>query len=1847
MAGVNQYEQDVEDLTNRPFAGVVARQLGRQDIGVKVATDQAQATSPDQAADIEAIAQHFRTAPSIVAGHFDAFKARYESERTAQQLRSAPATADWITKSPTHAALAKDDLGSLTTFESLLGTAKKAARAAGSGLASFAAGAYGAEQAAGERLGFPNFAKEAAGKAQAAQALSDRLMPTSDGLLEQGIYGGIASIGNMAPSIVLGILSGGASMLGTIGVTTGGQTYAQARQQGASPNKALLAGSIQGAVEVGTEFIPAHRLLGDLAAKSGVLKTLAHQLVPEIAGEEIATVLQDLNEWAFLPANKDRTFADYLAERPSAAAATAISTLVAVGATTAGAHATSHLVEKLGQTAAESKTIQRSPEKAEAFLAHATADTPVETSYAPVQAFTEYFQSKGINPAELAQQLTGKPEAYAQAVATGQDLAIPTSKLIVHPAFQEHNAFFASEIRLDPAQMNAREAADFEKQASEQAASPQAVEQPSVDPIRQNIVQQLQTAGVEESTAHSYATLYESAFSTLGERAGVDPVELFNRYGLKIERPELGSRVAPLEAGAAPTGSIASGNEASPSPAPEEVTLHQRPNFAAVEQYAKLQAKQPEGVRRIVQSMAEDARDLFGSEHAAERFLGDALSDGVPVDPNSREGLFLNRFGFKLGEHRSFNQGERGKITFGNERKFTIDLLQGADLSTVIHESAHFFLEVMRDLAPNSPQIQADLDTIRSAFGEDNTDQHEGFASGFEKYLLEGKAPTAELRSSFARFRAWLLGVYRSLSGLNVSINDDVRAVFDRLLASDAAIAQAQAEGHIAPLFTDAASAGMTEADFAKYQGLVEDASEKARTDLQQQVMAEWTREQQAWWKAEKKAIREQVTAEFTAKPEYQARKAIREDLKGVDLETVAELYGFSSADELSQALKDTPPMPRAIAAETNRRMTAKYGDLLIDGRLADKATEAVNNYGRQRVIEAELKALNKGLSAGVIPPADVVKRIAEQTIARTKVRELRPGLHLVAAERASRKAFELKDTDRVAAMQAKRQELLSHALYREATRVKDLIESRVAWVKAHDTEAARMRTGKAGEAYLDQWDGFLDRYEFKRVTQKVLDRRANLSDFIAQQEAQGLPVDLPAVVLNDARKVNYQQLTVEDFQGVTDGMKSLLHLAHLKGRLLTAVANRDFVEAVTTIDASIREKNPAKKLPLEFLPKDLKARKVADWFASHTKIATFARALDGYVDGGPVWDYIIRPINEAATREAAMNTEATTALHALMTDAYTGREIGKLHDKLYIPAIDDSLSKEARLAVALNWGNEGNRQRIRDGRHWTDQQVAAILNTLDARDARFVQGVWDFIDTYWSAIEAKQKRVTGIGPEKVEASPFKLNTRDAGPVEMKGGYYPLAYDGRLSARAGSFIEGNDATLQKQAAYVKATTRRGHTEARASHVSEPVRLELSVLYGHVEQVIHDLSHHEMLIDVGRVLGDKRIQSAIYDTHGDLVYQQFKGALKDIAYGVRPAADSIEKSLNFIRHGTTVAGLAWNLWTAVQQPLGVVDGMQRVGPSWVLKGLTRMVRDAASLENTAAFITAKSEMMKLRGGTYQREVAELRNAVSVSGGWFDNLLRTVTLDHIERQDVEDSYFFFIEQAQRLADMPTWLGQYEKSLAAGEVESRAIALADQAVLDAQGGGQIKDLAQVQRGSPAVKLFTNFYSYGNLKYNQTAAAYGQTNFRKVGSVGQFGVNLLLLYAFPAAATVLLAKAFGRGDDDDSFIAAMGKELLGAALNTMVLVREFGGLLHASNRGYEGPAGVRAITAGYNFLTQAKQGELDRAAVRATEDAAGIVFRLPLPSVQRSVDGFVALQDGKTKNPLALVSGAPRDAR
>ncbi len=272
------------------------------------------------------------------------------------------------------------------------------------------------------------------------------------------------------------------------------------------------------------------------------------------------------------------------------------------------------------------------------------------------------------------------------------------------------------------------------------------------------------------------------------------------------------------------------------------------------------------------------------------------------IDP-SGDGinLAIEDDGTTLQQRKKKGPDPRGSITF-NKRSTIIRLFERADLSTVIHEAGHFMLEVFGDLAEaeGAPaELALDYGRLLAWLGAPDRksikrEHHEKMARGLEAFTMEGNAPAPELESAFARFRAWLVSIYREIRKLDVELNEEVRAVFDRMLASSDAIDAQKRALRLDPLFASAEAAGMTPEQYADYLAAVQGAATTAENRLIAKAMADVQRERQAAWKEEAARVRADVTAEVDALPAMRAIQALSKGLDGWTIQLDVDALALS-----------------------------------------------------------------------------------------------------------------------------------------------------------------------------------------------------------------------------------------------------------------------------------------------------------------------------------------------------------------------------------------------------------------------------------------------------------------------------------------------------------------------------------------------------------------------------------------------------------------------------------------------------------------------------------------------------------------------------------------------------------------------------------------------------------------------------------------------------------------------------------------------------------------------------------------------------------------------------------------
>lgn len=1274
--------------------------------------------------------------------------------------------------------------------------------------------------------------------------------------------------------------------------------------------------------------------------------------------------------------------------------------------------------------------------------------------------------------------------------------------------------------------------------------------------------------------------------------------------------------------------------------------------------------------------------------------------DDMGIDLQTSDNAKLLQLMQKSAEGGSqLNQQKRGYIQFTKGVPgFEIALLKDADASTFIHELSHYYFEILGTLAGQEgapDRIKADYESLLKWLGAESTEsltvrQKEHLADGFLEYMTEGKAPSTELQGVFSRFKTWLKAIYLTFKNADVQLTDEVRQIFDRWLATDEEIETARNQVEAKPMFTTAKDAGMSERVFEAYKKLAEDAHEAAKSRLDAVKYKEANRVYQAWWEEALAGITAEVEQEARDNPVFEALNVIRngelfdgtkfeggssrlngavlkrmydaptlkafarklgpfyQNEGGINPEDMAEMFGFGSADEMIRKMVEAPKMKDWVKAEAQKRMEERYPEK-NSSEIADDALAAVNNDDLARVFREELKAIKRKqkevkpfLKAeeqdkkatreeafDSIPPLVFFKDAAKQHIASMKITDIKPGLYARAEQKAGKEAIELNGKDKfVEAAAAKQRQILNHYLYREATEAKERADKTLSYMRKLEAGKKQSALGKAGQEYLDQINNILDQYEFRRIPLREIEARESLLDWVLKKEeetGQKFPID--PVLLADAEQVNYRTLTVGKLDEIYKTAKLIDFLAMNHNKLLKDQQKRDLMEIGDEVAAGVELYGGKKKprQPEKSLPQDMPGKLLRNYFAGMRAMSSLARQMDGGQDGGVVWQTLIRPLNEAGDNESAMHAAATDRADKIFS-VYSAKERMTMTLRKMVPGSDISLSHWGRLMVVLNMGNEGNLDRLRAT--LSDKDIAAVLDSLNERDLKFVQDVWDWLESFKPQIAAKEKRVNGIEPEWVVATP--VQTRFG---TLTGGYFPIFYDLVESERAEALDAKTIEMQMNGGMFSHATTRRGHLEARLDHIGRPLDLDISNIFNHVNQVIHDLTHHETLIDLNKIMNLQSVKDSMRDYYGPEAYRIFRDGITDVAVGTIPARNAWEWWNQYTRVGATTAALGWNITTSLLQPLGLTQSIVRIGPEYVAKGVMQWLGSPKKMySEIPEMIYSKSTFMKHRAQSMNRELAE------VSGK-----IKPGVVPHV----IKDSYFFLIQEMQKVVDIPTWLGQYEKSMTAHGNEADAIAEADQAVIDAQAHGQQKDLSRFQRGGPFEKLFTMFSSYFVRTWNLAAESYGQTNFKSAASVGKFTVDMMMLYVIPAAITsavfdVAIQAAIGGDPDEDKFWMGFFSKMIGGVIAPLPGVNQLGSLL-SGYMGYEGPAGTRIYSEISKAAKQIGQGESDWALWKSIIGTGGVLFHAPTGQTIKSISGIMELQEGNG-NVLSLMFGKPK---
>ena len=500
---------------------------------------------------------------------------------------------------------------------------------------------------------------------------------------------------------------------------------------------------------------------------------------------------------------------------------------------------------------------------------------------------------------------------------------------------------------------------------------------------------------------------------------------------------------------------------------------------------------------------------------------------------------------------------------------------------------------------------------------------------------------------------------------------------------------------------------------------------------------------------------------------------------------------------------------------------------------------------------------------------------------------------------------------------------------------------------------------------------------------------------------------------------------------------------------------------------------------------------------------------------GGEWLQFGYETINQASNKEIEMKQKACKEFTRIC-NMYSLAEWQEMRSKrVYTIGLTTNFTREQLICMGMNWGNVEGRKRVLSTINKSAKNEADVIDeytmqsvlesSLTDKDWNFIEAVWTQLDSYWAERNKVQENLCGQGLGKVQALPFNINGR-----QIKGGYYPIVYDPKLSIRA-SDLAADDIVKQALSGSSTFGIGMGSTKSRVSEVKgQQLALRLDVWPQAVTEAIHHIAMREAATDVYKLITHPAVQQAVQQKYGMETYNTIRQWAKDVWKTDVQKMDTITRVLEQYRKNTAGAIMLNRASVAVMNLCNITPMMERIGKVNTVKaivdfGLGFYIGTKRYRENRQ-FVFDKSPMMRDRMNTIDKDIAQ---GMEIAVGQNTSLTREKA--KYLRDKVNRFGYLLITETDLMFSMAMWKHTYDKTMRkqiesgmtdVKQMEQNAISAADADVRYVVGSGQVKDQVEIQRKNTLVSQLTPFYSYSSTVFNAWVdagyAAYDHGDFR-----------------------------------------------------------------------------------------------------------------------------------------------------
>lgn len=587
---------------------------------------------------------------------------------------------------------------------------------------------------------------------------------------------------------------------------------------------------------------------------------------------------------------------------------------------------------------------------------------------------------------------------------------------------------------------------------------------------------------------------------------------------------------------------------------------------------------------------------------------------------------------------------------------------------------------------------------------------------------------------------------------------------------------------------------------------------------------------------------------------------------------------------------------------------------------------------------------------------------------------------------------------------------------------------------------------------------------------------------------------------------------------------------------------------------------------------------KMANFVESLQQTKTILRRLDGG-KGGPAEMYIYDTINRAR-QHFNERLESETMRLAKNVALYSRKELYKIrNERGYQVGDARNLTKEQVMALALNWGTERNRQRAMETVKANEVEIERLFqDVLDDRDWEFIIREWEQINSFYPERSAVQERMTGNPLKKEEGITFRIGGRT-----IEGQYYPIMYDPKTSGKSSDH-EMEDIAQSFMSSNATFGYGMSATKSRLDKVKDKqLLLSLDVIPRAITESINHITMREAVTDVNTLINRKEFADYITNKLGASEYQYLRQWVRDQWTTEVSRLTEFDNMMQTIKRNISSAVMSGKVSVAIQNVANIPVAMEQLGAARVMRALYRAGvgvygRGSGRYNETREFVLGKSVMLRERVQTLDKD---MRRGLEIGGKGFTIDGKSIggyTMEQLgEARDAINSWgYSLLSETDLMLSVPIWKDVYDveysklvqkEGISLEWADQRAIELADKAIIDIFGSGDIKDQAGIQRNKGTIANFaTTFYTYAGTLWNMQLD--GFYAFKDRGDFKKFARVIFYDLFMQAVIMVIYNNLFGSDDDDDPTKVAksLTKEFVNQSVMGVPFVRE--GITQAMNR-------------------------------------------------------------------------------